>query len=135
MARMQGLPIFRLSSVKCLYSLPADPGAEAPQAFVDAFVSAVHLLHVADDRAAGRGERRGDQGHPGPNVRGDDGSTVETTRTDHERPVGIAENDPGTHHDQAVDEEQAALEELLVINTVPSHCVASTRANGVRSAG
>ena len=39
---------------------------------------------------------------------------METARSDHQRTVRIAEHDPGAHRDQAVHEEQAALEELLV---------------------
>src|SRR5882762_7178351 len=95
-------------------SLARDAGAEGLQPRVDSLVSAVDLLDVADDRAAWRRERRGDQGHSGANVGGDDGRTVKTARADHERPMRIAEQDARAHRDQAVDEEQPALEELLV---------------------
>src|SRR5215510_9913417 len=51
------------------FSLAADTRAEASETLVDALVAAVDLLDVADNRAAVRRQRRGDQRHPGADVR------------------------------------------------------------------
>src|SRR5438128_11217953 len=87
MPRMQGLLVIgRAAWVKRRpRSLARDAGAEGLQARVDTLVSAVDLLDVADDRAAGRRECRGDQGHSSTNVGRDDRRAVKTPRSDTQR--------------------------------------------------
>src|SRR5690349_24451044 len=92
---------------------PFDRGAELAETGVDPLVAPLDLADVVDGALPLRGERREEHRHPGPDVGRLDGAAPERRRSRDDRAMGIAEDDPGTHPDQLVDEVEPRLEHLL----------------------
>ena len=96
---------------------PCDFCAEGVEAEVDVLVAAVDLLNVVDFGST-LGTHGGEQhGYTGTDIgRGHaPGAELELVVVAYDNgAVGVAEDDLGAHVDELVDEEQAALEHLLV---------------------
>src|SRR4051794_2085776 len=90
-----------------------DVRAERAEPLVDPLVAAVDLGGVADRRGALGAERGEQHRHAGADVRAGHALAVQLGRAGHDHAVRVAEDDPGAHRDELVDEEQAALEHLL----------------------
>src|SRR5262249_20765948 len=90
-----------------------DLGAERAQPLLDALVAANDLADVADRRGAVRAEAR-DQHRPArANIGALHSLPVQPRGPGDNRAVRVAEDDPGPHVDELVDEEEPALEHLL----------------------
>ena len=89
-------------------------GAQGPQPFVDLFIAAVDHVDVVY-AAFPFGAQGGDQqGNAGSYVGAGDFFASQLRRAYDDRPVGIAQHDPGAHAYEAVDEEQPRLEHFFV---------------------
>ena len=90
--------------------------AKRPEPLLDPLVAAVDLADVVDHAAALRAQGGDQQRHAGADIRAGQPLrlAVELAGSDHHGAVRVAQHDLGAHGDQPVDEEQPALEHLLV---------------------
>ena len=92
-------------------------GSQCVEPVLDVLVAAVYLLDIVDAADALGTEGGDEQGYAGTDVGTGHASATElqlAVVTHDDGTVGVAENDLRTHIDELVDEEQAALEHLLV---------------------
>src|SRR5439155_7715344 len=90
-----------------------DVRAERAQPLVDALVTLVDLVGVADRRRALRAEGRDHHRHAGANVGARHALAVQARGARDDDAVRVTEDDPRAHRDELVDEEEPALEHLL----------------------
>ena len=90
---------------------------EGVEAVLDVFVAAINLLDVADDAGAVGTHGGNEQGDTGTDIRAGHPAATQsqfTVVTYDDGTMGVAEDNLGAHIDEAVDEEQAALEHFLM---------------------
>src|SRR6185503_4746511 len=92
-----------------------DARAQRRQLLLESLVASIDLMHAADDRLALGDQRRHQQRNARANIRTRDpiGLAPQPAGPADQGPVWIAQDDAGSHADQAVDEEESALVHLL----------------------